>query len=137
MLWCLCIKGSVHQKNLKDKATKPGEESRASAGCGVGITLTHSLFHFCLVKLFTAFLQKGLEVKACICASLFGSSVAINHVAWEEEVLKHFSIFIYCLQSPEPLGRWDENSGLLDGIHPSPLSSGGGIWSGFCLDNRT
>lgn len=79
-------------KEEKKAVLKPGEESIPGDGC-VAIMLKHRSFHCSLVKLFTASLHNGLGVKVCIYASLFTSSVAINHVAWEEEVLEYFNVF--------------------------------------------
>ena len=96
------------ENNLKEKkkaALKPREESIPWDDC-VAVMLKHRLFHFSLVKLFTASLHNGLGVKVCIYASLFASSVAINHVAWEEEVLEYFNVFtVFCAQSHLVGGR--------------------------------
>lgn len=96
------------ENNLKEEkkaALKPREESIPWDDY-VAIMLKQRCFHFSLVKLFTASLHNGLGVKVCIYASLFLSSVAINHVAWEEEVLEYFNVFtVFCMQSHLVGGR--------------------------------
>lgn len=86
-------------KDRKKAALKPREESIPWDDC-VAVTLKHGSFHFWLAKLFTVSLPNGLGVKVCIYASLFASSVAINHVARKEEVLEYFNVFtVFCAQS--------------------------------------